>query len=384
MTKRAIVLGGGMVGSVMACDLARDGEFQVTLADRSPKSLAAAQARAKRLGVDPLQCIEADLSDPARIQALVQDQDIVLGALASHLGYRALEAVAKAGKAYADISFMPEDALELNEIAQQHGSVCVVDCGVAPGMSNLLAGWGHAQLDRCDRIEIYVGGLPVERRLPFEYKAGFAPSDVIEEYTRPARVVENGRVVTKQALTEAEPLEFDGLGTLEAFNTDGLRSLAVTLKEVPNMVEKTMRYPGHAALMSAFRAAGLFSKEPVEINGQMVVPLDLTSHVLFPKWTFAEGEEDLTVMRILVSGELDGTQRTLSWDLSDRYSKAEGATSMSRTTALPCAIVARLLADGTFTRPGVHPPEILGAVPGLPERILSALSARGVTYTSRG
>ena len=149
------------------------------------------------------------------------------------------------------------------------------------------------------------------------------------------------------------------------------------------MVEKTMRYPGHAALMSAFRDAGLFSKEAVEVGGQMVVPLELTSRVLFPQWTFEEGEEDLTVMRILVRGQIDGNARTLRWDLSDRYSQAEGATSMSRTTALPCAIVARMLADGTFDQAGVHPPEVLGAVPGLPERVLSALAARGVTYTHR-
>lgn len=380
MAKRAIVLGGGMVGSVMACDLARDGEFEVTLADRSQQSLAAAQARAGRLGVGPLTTVEADLSDPANIARLVADQDVVLGAIASHLGYGALEAVAGTGKPFADISFMPEDALEHDALAKRSGSCCVVDCGVAPGMSNLLAGWGHARLDRTDKIEIYVGGLPVVRTQPFEYKAGFAPADVIEEYTRPSRVVEHGQIVIKEALTEAEPLEFAGLGTLEAFNTDGLRSLVRTLK-VPHMVEKTMRYPGHAALMAAFRAAGLFSKEPVKVGDEMVVPLELTSRVLFPKWTYAEGEEDLTVMRIEVTGELSGKSTALRWDLADRYSQAEGATSMSRTTALPCTSVARLLVNGTFTQPGVHPPETLGAISGLPERILASLAERDIHFS---
>lgn len=383
MAKRAIVLGGGMVGSVMACDLARDGEFEVTLADRSPESLAAAVQRAERLRVAPLTTVEADLSDPERIASLVKDHDVVLGALASHLGFGALRAVAETGKPYADISFMPEDALELDEVAKSSGSACVVDCGVAPGMSNLLAGWGHARLDSTEKIEIYVGGLPVVRTQPFEYKAGFAPADVIEEYTRPSRVIENGRMVVKEALSEPEPLEFDGLGTLEAFNTDGLRSLAETLN-VPNMVEKTMRYPGHAALMTAFRDAGLFSKEAIQVDGQSVIPLHVTSRVMFPKWTYEEGEEDLTVMRVLVHGQTEGKQRTLRWDLNDRYSQTEGATSMSRTTALPCAIVARLLCDKVFTKPGVHPPEVLGAVPEMPERILAALKARGVVYTERG
>ncbi len=368
-----------MVGTLMAKDLARNGEFQVTLADRSDAALAKAKAY---LGADvALETKSCDLSDPDALRELASDADVVLGALSSHLGYPALKTLAQVGTPYCDISFMAENAMDWNDLAREHGTVCVVDCGVAPGMSNLLTGAGVAKLDHTDEIEIYVGGLPKNRSWPFEYKAGFAPSDVIEEYTRPSRIVENGKVVVREALSEPELMEFDGVGTLEAFNTDGLRSLIDTL-DVPHMKEKTLRYPGHIELMRVFRETGLFQKECIDVQGQQVSPLALTQTLLFPKWTFEEGEEDLTVMRIIVRGQEGGKPRTYRWDLYEPYSKEERATSMSRTTALPCTIMARMLVDGTFTDPGVHPPELLGSNQAIVDRMLVELAERGIMYTA--
>lgn len=371
----AIVLGAGMVGSVMARDLARDDEFSVTIADRSPGALADAKARSK----EPLTTLEIDLSDPDAVKKAIAPFDIVLGAAASHLGYGLLRTVIEAGKNYADISFMPEDALDHDGLAKDMGVTAVVDCGVAPGMSNLLCGRAAAALDECTDLEIYVGGLPVERRWPFQYKAGFAPADVIEEYMRPSRIVEGGDVVIREALSEPELMDLPGVGTVEAFNTDGLRSIADTL-DVPNMKEKTLRYPGHIEIMRILRAMGLFSKEPVVVGGQMVVPLELTSALMFPMWTYEEGEADLTVMRVSGSGFLDGVATKITWDLLDYYDPATNATSMSRTTAFPCAIIARLIARGELQRPGVAPPELLGHDEALVERVLAELLARGVRY----
>ncbi len=377
MTTRAVVLGGGMVGAVMAEDLLRDGDaFAVTLVDRDAARLQQVAARSG----GRIASRTADLSRTEAVAAAIADADLVLGALPSRFGFAALETVLRAGKPYVDITFMPEDAWTLDALAKEHGATAVVDCGVAPGMSNMFAGHGASQLDRCDRIAIYVGGLPRERRWPFEYKAGFAPGDVIEEYTRPARVVEHGRVVVKEALSEPELLDFDGVGTLEAFLTDGLRSLAATL-QVPNMVEKTMRYPGHRELMAAFRATGLFGKEPVQVNGVPVRPLDLTQALLFPKWTYEEGEEDLTVMRVDVAGLRDGRPVTLRWDLFDAYDPETRRTSMSRTTAFPCTIVARMLRDGKIKGPGVLTPERLGQTEGVLGAVLEQLEARGIRYT---
>lgn len=375
MTK-ALVLGGGMVGSAMVMDLAADPSFEVTVADVRADSL---ERLAKQWGVKTRQ---ADLSNPDAIRELAGGHDIVLGALASRIGLRALQAVIEAGTNYCDISFMIEDATQLSALAEKAGVTAVVDCGVAPGMSNMTAGYAASWLDPCERIEIYVGGLPAERRWPYEYKAGFAPSDVLEEYVRPARMVEHGQEVVYPALSGVELLDFEGIGTLEAFNTDGLRSLVKTL-DVPHMLEKTMRYPGHAELMRVLRETGFFSEEPIRVGDKDVVPLALTSALLFPKWTFDEGEADITVMRVRATGQKQGKKTILTWDLLDRYDPKSKTRSMSRTTAFPATIVARLIAEGTFRRPGVHPPEVLGQIEGLLGRVVEELSARGVRFDHR-
>ena len=369
----AIVLGAGMVGSVIAADLA--GDFDVTVADASDDALA----RAKRRAGD-VDCVRRDLSDPNAVAKLVEPYDVVLGAMPSRFGFATLRAVVGAGKRYADISFMPENALALDDVARANGATAVVDCGVAPGMSNMLAGYGAATLDEPERIVIYVGGLPRERHWPYEYKAGFAPSDVIEEYTRPARIVINGKTVVREALSEPELIDFDGVGTVEAFNTDGLRTLIDTL-DVPDMIEKTMRYPGHIELMRVLRETGFFSHEPVDVGGVAVRPIDFTSRILFPHWTYEEGEADLTIMRVEVTGRRDGRRVTWRWDLHDRLDPATNTTSMARTTGFPCAIVARMLAAGEVTETGVLAPETFVRAPGRLDAVLKGLQMRGVEYT---
>lgn len=373
---RAIILGGGMVGSVMAMDLGGDSRLEVSVADHRDAALARLQSRAPRT-----RTINADLANPREVTRLVADYDIVLGALSSVIGFQTLRAVIEAGRDYCDISFMPEDALQLDALAREHGVTAVVDNGVAPGMSNMFVGWTETQLDEVESVKIYVGGLPRERRWPFEYKAGFSPADVIEEYTRPSRIVEHGRIVVREALSEPELLDFDGHGTLEAFNTDGLRSLAETIK-AHHMVEKTLRYPGHIELMRVLRHLGLFSHEPIEVGPARtkIKPIDVTTALLFPKWTYDPGEEDLTVMRIIVEGARGGRRFRHTADLSDTFDQATGCTSMSRTTALPNTITARRVVEGAFKRPGVNPPEFVGRQEGMFEDVVAELQARGIHY----
>jgi saccharopine dehydrogenase-like NADP-dependent oxidoreductase len=364
-----LVLGGGMIGSAVAFDLVKAG-VPVMVADTRPQALAAAKAA----GAEAVIC---DVSDAAAVRPLLAGHDLVVGALPSALGFAFLANVIAAGKDAVDISFMAEDALALDGEARRAGSTIVVDCGVAPGVSNLMVGYAASRLDAVETVEIYVGGLPRERRWPFDYKAGFAPFDVIEEYVRPARLVENGRVVVREALSEPELMDFPGLGTLEAFNTDGLRTLVQTI-DAPFMKEKTLRYPGHVHLMRAFRETGLFSKDPVDVRGKQIRPLDATAALLFPKWTFEEGEEDITVLRVVVTGREDGRAARYAWDLIDRYDPVTRLRSMSRTTAYPAAAVARRLLAGAFTTPGVHPPETLGGVEGFTDAVLEDLKARGI------
>lgn len=368
---RAVVLGGGVVGSAMASDLAGDDDWQVTLVDRDEAKLQGLTSDANITGK------AADCSDPATLQSVIADADVVLGALPSHMGLATLKQIIAAGKHYVDVSFMSEDALSLAAAAREAGSCVVVDCGVSPGISNIALGWAVRRMMVCERIEIYVGGLPVHRQWPYQYKAPFDPADVIEEYTRPARLVQGGKVVVREAMSDPELLDFPGVGTLQGFLTDGLRTLVKTLK-VPFMVEKTLRYPGHIELMQVMRASGMFSQVPIEVRGQTVVPLDVTSALIFPMWKFDEGEEDLTVMRVTAQGVEKGQSVRYRWDLLDRYDRDSGLSSMARTTGFPAAIMARFIAQGRFDRPGVHPPETCGQQDGLLEAMLEALAQRGV------
>jgi saccharopine dehydrogenase-like NADP-dependent oxidoreductase len=369
--QKVVVLGAGMVGQAIARDLAADSGLRVDVADVRGEALERVAARAE------VGTVRADLANPDAVRRLVGGYELAVGALPSVIGLQTLKAVIEAGRSCVDISFMPEDALELDRLARDRGVTAVVDCGVAPGLSNMMCGYAAARLRPVEAVEIYVGGLPVERRWPFDYKAGFAPWDVLEEYTRPSRVVEHGRIVVKEPLSEPELLDFPGVGTLEAFNTDGLRSLVRTI-DAPFMKEKTMRWPGHAELMRVLKDTGFFSLEPVDLAGQKVRPRDLTAALLFPKWTFEEGEADITVMRVRVVGHEKDARVACAWDFVDRYHEGTGLRSMSRSTGFVATSVARLVASGGFRRPGVHAPETLGAEPGVLDRVLADLLARGL------
>ena len=198
---------------------------------------------------------------------------------------------------------------------------------------------------------IYVGGLPEVREWPYDYKAVFSPADVIEEYVRPARYVENGRLVVRPALSDAELINFPGVGTLEAFNTDGLRTLTRTIA-APDMKEKTLRYPGHIEKMAVLRETGFFSQEEIEVGGARVRPLDVTAKLLFPKWKMGPADRDITVMKIVVEGRKDGRDRRYTYDLLDRFDETTGVHSMARTTGYTATVAARMLARGLYRRQG--------------------------------
>ncbi|HSN87092.1 MAG TPA: saccharopine dehydrogenase C-terminal domain-containing protein [Thermoanaerobaculia bacterium] len=371
---KIVVLGSGRVGSAIARDLAQEESFEVTVVDASEAALG-------RLAEIPrLRTRRADLSDAAEIGRVVQDQDLAVGAVPGFMGFATVKTVLEHDKDIVDISFFDEDPFLLDDLARQKGRMALTDCGVAPGCSNLLLGHAASRLDRVDSFVCYVGGLPAVRTWPFEYKAVFSPIDVIEEYTRPARFVRNGRPVTLPALTEQELLDFEGVGTLEAFNTDGLRTVLRTFPEVPDMIEKTMRFPGHAERMRMLRETGFFGQEAIEVGGQQVRPLDVTAKLLFSAWQLAEGEEDLTVMRVAVEGEKDGRKVRFTWDLLDRYDRATRTTSMARTTGYTCTAMVRLVAAGLWTRPGVTPPELVGREPAAVDFILKHLAARGIVF----
>ena len=352
---KIIVLGAGLVGKAMALDLASEPEFSLTSVDLKQEALA-------ELATAGIKVIGQDISQSEATKDLVSDYDLVINAVPGYLGFQSLKACLEAGRNVVDISFFPENPFELDSLAKGQNITAAVDCGVAPGLSNILAGYGLSQLDKAYSVMIYVGGLPVIRKWPFEYNAVFSPVDVIEEYLRPARCLENGQLVIKPALSEPEFLEFEKLGTLEAFITDGLRTMIETLT-VPEMVEKTLRYPGHREKMLALRQAGFFSEQPVEIAGQKVRPVDLSAKILFPRLNVEAGEEDLTILRVVVSGEKDGQPLRLTYDLFDRFDRKSGIHSMARTTGYTATAVARAVARGLIKKTGIIAPEFLGLEP---------------------
>lgn len=357
----------------MARDLAVGGEFDVTVADLNPVAL-------QRLSeVDHITPIQIDVSDKAALTRIVQPVDLVINAVPGFMGFKTLTTIIEAGKNAVDIAFFPEDPFVLDDLAKSKGITAVVDCGVAPGMSNMLVGLGHRRLDHTETAIIYVGGLPEIRQWPYEYKAVFSPVDVIEEYVRPAVYVENGVVVKRPAMSDPELIDFPGIGTLEAFNTDGVRSLYKTL-EIPNMKEKTLRYPGHIEKIAVLRESGFFNTEPVEINGVKIRPLDVTAKLLFPMWQLKPGEADFTIMKIVVEGEQAGRKTRYTWDLLDRLDPASGIHSMARTTGYTATMAARLISQNRFHRAGIVVPEQIGSEPACMEFILKGLADRGVIY----
>jgi lysine 6-dehydrogenase len=366
------VLGAGMVGSTIAIDLAQ--QYTVTSFDISEKNLQGLQAKCPAIA-----CERFNLQQWNQYAALLQGFDFVVCAVPGHLGYRAIEQVIKAGKSLVDISFFPEDALQLDALAKQHNVTAIVDCGVAPGMSNLIAGYHNEEMDIAN-FSCYVGGLPKARKMPWQYKAPFSPIDVLEEYTRPARLKENGSIVTKPALSELETIDFEATGPLEAFNTDGLRSLLFTLPHIPNMKEKTMRYPGHVALIEALRDSRFLSTEPVQLQGQSVVPIQLTAHLLMDEWKLAPEDEELTIMKIELQGKALGQEKTVEYFLLDEYDQRTQTSSMSRTTGYTCNAALQLLIKGLFTQKGVFPPELVGKYENCFLSILHYLAERNVRY----
>ncbi len=368
------VLGAGLVGSAIVKDLAREAAFAVTAVDMNVAALAALAQAA------PVQTRQANLADALQLAAAIEKSDLVVCAVPGFMGFATLRRIIEAGKNVVDISFFPEDPFALDELAQAHGVTAVVDCGVAPGLCNIIAGYVDTQLESLESYVCYVGGLPQIREWPYEYKAVFSPADVLEEYTRPARYVEHGRMVVKPALSEVELLDFPGVGTLEAFNTDGLRSLIRTL-DAPFMKEKTLRYPGHAGLMRVFRESGFFEAGPVTVNGQAVSPLALTSKLLFDRWLLQPGEADLTVMQVRLIGQKEGQRLACAYNLLDTFDAETGTHSMARTTGYTAAIVARQVLAGAFSRKGVCPPEFVGRAPGVFHAILAEYARRDIHLT---
>jgi len=375
---KIIVLGAGMVGSAIAADLSKN--YNVSIADLNDSALNKFKSTHQNVSIYTI-----DVTQKEELKKLITNFNLVICAVPGFIGFQTLKTIIETGTNVVDISFFPENSLELNELAKEHNVTAIVDCGVAPGMGNIILGYHNEFLTITD-FNCLVGGLPKVKNWPFNYKAPFSPIDVIEEYTRPARYVEEGNIIIKEALSDCEFVEFEKVGTLEAFNTDGLRSLIFTMPHIKNMKEKTMRYPGHIEYIKVLKHSGFFDNNKIKTNIGEISPLEFSSKVLFKNWKLEDDEAELTVMRIKINGENESHQKEeITYELYDEFDPKAKISSMARTTGYTATAAANLILNNSFTEKGIFPPELVGKHKICFDFIINYLSDRGVNYklTSR-
>jgi len=370
---KVIVLGCGNIGSVAARDFADsvDGA-EVVVADRS-RERAEAAASSVRGGTPTT----VDATDYAGLVEALKGFDLVIGALPGDFGYLSLKASVEAGVDMVDVSFTSEEPLELDAAAKKSGVTIVPDCGVAPGLSNMLVGYAASKLDRVREAHIMVGGLPEYAVPPLGYTVTWSAEGLIDEYMRGTRIVERGRVIEVPALSGLEEIEFPGVGRLEAFYTDGLRTLVFTIPDVESMWEKTLRYPGHVDKIELLKALGFFDDDPVTVGDAQVSPRLVTARLL-ERGLMKPEVGDILAMTVEVAGESGGEEARFRYYILDRFDEEKKVTAMARTTAYTASIVAQKLAMGVIEEKGVVPPERLGMDDALFRDILSELRVRGI------
>ena len=372
---KILILGCGRIGSVAVKDLAESSiTKEIVVADKIG-------ARAKKIlentGNDKISWIQLDVQSSNELVSALRNYDLALGFLPGRLGYSLAKACIRAGTDLIDVSYMPEDCLTLTQEAINAGVTIIPDCGFAPGITNILIGNAVGNLDKTKAIRIFVGGLPEKPIPPLSYVVTWSPENLIDEYTRRAHIIQGGKLIEVEALTGLEELKFPGLGTLEAFYTDGLRTLPSTMKNVESMYEKTLRYPGHAEKIKLLKALGFFNEEKITIGGLKFSPRKMTAK-LFESGLQTPVTGDLVVMIVEVSGKKDGKEAEISYQLLDRHDERRGISAMARSTAYPASIVAQLLLDGVIMEKGVMPPEILGMNPVFFSKFMAELKKREI------
>lgn len=360
-----LVLGGGMMGRTIARILAKD--FAVTVLDVRPLALKLLY------GVHNVTTLAGDLRN-RYTKVLAEKFDYIVGAMPGKIAYSVLKKIIPAGKPIVDISFFEEDPYGLQNLARKHRTPVVVDFGIAPGLSNLMLGREVTKM-QVEKCICYCGGLPSVAVAPWYYKAPFEIASAMDICTRPARMKMLDEIQTKSAMSEYEIVHFDGIGGLEAFATDGLRTL---LKfPVPTMIEKTLRHIGFRRLIRPFVESGFFSEDPIEINGTLVTPFQISEELLRKVWTFEAGEEEFTAMRLMVEGKAV----RFVYDLVDRGDVSQGMTSMARLVGYTCASMVYMFAEGFVRKSGIITPEEIGMQSEAADHVLNFLAAHGIQFT---
>ena len=372
---KLLVLGCGNIGSVAAEDISRSiDSVEVVVADRDETK---AKLVAERIDESNVSWIQLDATKHKELVKTLEDFDLAMGFLPGKLGYRLAEACIDARSNLVDVSYMAENPLTLNEKAAKAGVKITPDCGLAPGISNILVGHAAGKFDKVQTVCIMVGGLPEKPVPPLGYIITWSLESLLDEYTRKARIVKEGEIVEVEALEGLEEIEFPSVGRLEAFYTDGLRTLPYTVKNVGNMCEKTLRYPGHAKKIELLKALGFFDEKQIDVEGVSISPRKLTIRLLKRKLWKPE-PKDIVALKVEVSGVKNGKQTGHTYHLLDRYDEKRRITAMARTTAYPASIIAQLILRKAILEKGVVPPERLGMNEQFFSAFLKELERRGI------
>jgi lysine 6-dehydrogenase len=359
---KMLVLGAGLQGCACAYDLLQsESVSQVTLADLRPDNLPPFLAERGDWG-GRLKTVRLDVTDPVAVQETLRGQTSVMSAIPYYYNGPMARAAVEAGCHFSDLGGNTEIVFEqkkLHEQALARGVSVIPDCGLAPGMVNILAAEGIRRLDRADKVKVYVGGLPQQPEPPLNYQIVSSLEGALDYYTTPSWVLRGGKPVQVDALSELEAVDFpEPVGRLEAFHTGGgISTLPFAYQNKIDVMEyKTLRYPGHVAIMRPIRELGLLDSTPVEVKGNSVVPRDLFIATVHPKLHKPQGR-DLVALQVIVTGEKDGKPMQVAFRLIDRYDASHGISAMMRTTGYSLSITGQMQADGRVTEKGVHTPD---------------------------
>ena len=374
---RMLVLGAGLQGSACAYDLLQNPEVsEVRLADLNTAHLHEflAPYSGKKLIPTPL-----DVRDRDATLALMREADAVMSAIPYYFNLDLAKLAVEAGTHFSDLGGNTQIVFEQKKLqaeAQKKNITVIPDCGLAPGMVNILSEYGISRLDHVESVRIFVGGIPENPEPPLNYQIVYSLEGVLDYYTTLSWVVRDGKRTQVKALSEIEPVKFgEGIGELEAFHTaGGLSTMAFRYEgKIPTMEYKTLRYPGHAKIMEAIRDLGLLDNEPVDVKGVRVVPRDVVVSVIGPKLTKPNGR-DIVALRVIVEGTKAGKPAKLEWELVDRFDASRGISAMERTTGYSLSITGQMQARGDIGKSGVYTPD--ECIPA--EKYIAELAKRGV------
>jgi lysine 6-dehydrogenase len=357
---KMLVLGAGLQGCACAYDLLQQRAVrQVTLADLRPDTLPQFLAGDWNGRLRP---VRLDVTDLAAVQETMRGHAAVMSAIPYYYNGPMARAAVDAGCHFSDLGGNTEIVFEQKKLQDQalaKGVSVIPDCGLAPGMVNILAAEGIRRLERAEQVKIFVGGLPQSPEPPLNYQIVYSLEGALDYYTTPSWVLRGAKPVQVDALSEVEPVDFPSpVGTLEAFHTGGgISTLPFAYEGKVDVMEyKTLRYPGHVAIMRPIRELGLLGLKPLEVKGQTVVPRDVFIAAVHPKLHKPQSR-DLVALQVQVSGRKEGRQHTIRFRLIDYYDAEHGISAMMRTTGYSLSITGQMQADGRIKEKGVRTPD---------------------------